>query len=562
MQETTVAMPQHHPISLDLTIEKLVYGGAGLARHPDYGVIFVPGVLPNETVRVQLTPTAPATERNGTKRSLTHATVMDVITPSAERVTPPCEVFGQCGGCQWQHMAPSAQANALHGIVVESLKRLGGCSNPPVASLIDQPNSTCVEGKTSSSYGYRSRAQWHVVPNDNNPSAPWGLGYQGHAAGDETLQAILPGHCPILTASLEKTRQALPQWVFETLANSTVEYALEALDTVVWVDAQENAQQQQCITLLVSLPEAVAPLVEALKALATTTTILTPESPFSSERVGLFVAYAADSQQLGTDDGPQSAQLEQDATPRRHRGRRFGQRQSRKLTDADIEGDTEVAPAAAVSEVIEPQWAYGLKRLTETLPSPTQDETALTLTRQSLGFFQANRPMAFTALQWLDAWLTKYLAENPPENPWLVILDLFSGSGFWGLGLAHHAQQVIAVEAVPVAMPAVNMPDHVISVTDRVEAFCSTLEDPLPTITLVDPPRVGCSAAVIRHITALTSDLIVYVSCNPTTLARDTQRIVATGDWALTVVQPFAFFPQTSHVESIAIFTRQANPAE
>ena len=78
-----------------------------------------------------------------------------------------------------------------------------------------------------------------------------------------------------------------------------------------------------------------------------------------------------------------------------------------------------------------------------------------------------------------------------------------------------------------------------------------------PDIILLDPPRKGCDRSVIESLIQIQPPRIVYVSCNPTTLARDLQLLCQAGNYCLTRVQPADFFPQTAHVECAAFLVRQ-----
>jgi 23S rRNA (uracil1939-C5)-methyltransferase len=76
-----------------------------------------------------------------------------------------------------------------------------------------------------------------------------------------------------------------------------------------------------------------------------------------------------------------------------------------------------------------------------------------------------------------------------------------------------------------------------------------------PDVVVVDPPRAGLSAKVVRRIIDASPKRIVYVSCNPTTLAPNAAQLVEAG-WALRRVRPVDMFPQTHHVECVALFER------
>ncbi|NJO11853.1 MAG: 23S rRNA (uracil-5-)-methyltransferase RumA, partial [Leptolyngbyaceae cyanobacterium SL_1_1] len=77
-----------------------------------------------------------------------------------------------------------------------------------------------------------------------------------------------------------------------------------------------------------------------------------------------------------------------------------------------------------------------------------------------------------------------------------------------------------------------------------------------PDIVVLDPPRKGCTASVLRALQALAPAQIVYMSCNPATLARDLKILCEQGSYRLRRVQPADFFPQTAHVECVAFLVR------
>jgi 23S rRNA (uracil1939-C5)-methyltransferase len=72
---------------------------------------------------------------------------------------------------------------------------------------------------------------------------------------------------------------------------------------------------------------------------------------------------------------------------------------------------------------------------------------------------------------------------------------------------------------------------------------------------LLDPPRAGCAKSLISNLIQLAAPRIVYVSCDPATLARDARRLIAAG-YGLASAQPLDMFPQTHHVEIVAVFER------
>jgi 23S rRNA (uracil1939-C5)-methyltransferase len=79
-----------------------------------------------------------------------------------------------------------------------------------------------------------------------------------------------------------------------------------------------------------------------------------------------------------------------------------------------------------------------------------------------------------------------------------------------------------------------------------------------PDVVVVDPPRAGLSQKIVRRILEVEPEKIVYVSCNPTTLAPNARQMADAG-YALKVVQPVDMFPQTPHIEAVALLERSGS---
>ncbi len=123
-----------------ITIESLAAGGDGVGRDANGRVTFVPLAAPGDTVRVRLVKQT---------KSFARGEISEVVTPSPERVVPPCPAFiAGCGGCQWQHVSRAAQLAAKHAIVVNALRRVTSQIEPIAAP--------------APAYGWRRRARFHV----------------------------------------------------------------------------------------------------------------------------------------------------------------------------------------------------------------------------------------------------------------------------------------------------------------------------------------------------------------------------------------------------------------
>jgi len=168
-------------------------------------------------------------------------------------------------------------------------------------------------------------------------------------------------------------------------------------------------------------------------------------------------------------------------------------------------------------------------------------------------FFQVNTAMA--------AKMVEHLLTNLPITQTTTLLDVYCGVGLFSAFLASRCERVIGIESSPSACEdfAVNLDEF-----ENVELYEGLAEDILPnlvnhvenlTYAIVDPPRAGLDKSVVDGILKLSPRVIAYVSCDPSTLARDAARLIA-GGYRLKQVTPFDLFPQTFHIESISLFER------
>jgi 23S rRNA (uracil1939-C5)-methyltransferase len=183
---------------MEVRIEKLVYGGDGLAHH-DGHTVFVPLVLPGELVQV---------ESSARKKKFIRGRLERIVEPSAERVIPPCPYFGRCGGCQYQHMPYEAQLRYKADILRETLGRIGRIQW-----------TGAIETQASPPFGYRNRAQWKLRPNQDGPAGSPGIGYFEMAS--TTLCAV--AECAIVSPRLADTFIGLRKLVSESKVLSAID---------------------------------------------------------------------------------------------------------------------------------------------------------------------------------------------------------------------------------------------------------------------------------------------------------------------------------------------------
>jgi 23S rRNA (uracil1939-C5)-methyltransferase len=152
------------------------------------------------------------------------------------------------------------------------------------------------------------------------------------------------------------------------------------------------------------------------------------------------------------------------------------------------------------------------------------------------------------------------IAEMTTLGPNDTAADIYCGAGLFTMFLARRAGHVVAIEVDPAAIAAARETARLWGLTN-IEFFAKPAEkamDLLPDLelALVDPPRSGLDRRVVDAIVAKRPRQFVYVSCNPVTLARDLQSFTGAG-YILRTLELFDFFPQTSHVESLAYLTAE-----
>ena len=165
-------------------------------------------------------------------------------------------------------------------------------------------------------------------------------------------------------------------------------------------------------------------------------------------------------------------------------------------------------------------------------------------------FFQVNTAMVPKMVEHLLTYL--------PVSLSTTVLDVYCGVGLFSAFLAPKCKQVIGIESSPSACEdfTFNLDEF-----ENVELYEGLAEDVIPhlevkpDIVLVDPPRAGLEKRVVDGILMMNPKVIAYVSCDPSTLARDAARLIH-GGYKLKQVIPFDLFPQTFHIESISFFEK------
>jgi 23S rRNA (uracil1939-C5)-methyltransferase len=429
---------------LSLSIEKMVYGGDGLA-HASGNTVFVPYVLPGEVVR--------AAEKSK-KKKLIWAQLVEVTTASKDRTKARCPHFQTCGGCHYQHIPAIEQVRLKKEILKETLSRLGGIA-------WDGP----IQEHTAEPFGYRNRAQWAV-----RSGMPRALGY--FLPESSTIVPI--DECPVLSPGLTRAFGQL-----QDMARS-------------W-----------------TLPNGVLE-IEAF-------------ADSSDKKIALNVAF---------DRFPEQA--------------------------AEL-----AARFRRVLPEIESLLLLDQQKNKFELTGPgflTHEAGGYSYRVSHLSFFQINRFLIEDLLNTVTAGAAGELA-----------LDLYAGVGFFTLPLARAFRRVVSVDANLAAtrdlrQNAENAGVRVTSHNEHVEAFLEKTSEK-PDLVVLDPPRAGLGAAAAAKLARLGAPQIVYLSCDPATLARDLSVLMgiqknpadlAAGGarYEITEMHLFDLFPQTFHIETLVRLRR------
>jgi 23S rRNA (uracil1939-C5)-methyltransferase len=429
---------------LRLSIEKLIYGGDGLA-HADGNTVFVPYVLPGEEVRASA---------KSKKKKLVWAELLEVISPAKERGKAKCAHFQKCGGCHYQHIPATEQLRLKRDILRETLSRLGGITwDGAISAHAGEP------------YGYRNRAQWAV-----RSGMPRALGY----FLPESSVIVPIDECPVLSPRLAHT----------------------------FAQLQEMARSGR-------LPEGI----QEIEAFADS----------SDEKIALNVAFEKFSKSAA-----ELASAFRDVLP---------QIESLLLLDQKKNRFELTGPGYLTHEA--GGYRYRVSHLS---------------------FFQVNRFLIEDLLKTVTANAHGALA-----------LDLYSGVGFFTLPLAKTFQRVVSVDANLAATRDLYANAEIAGVTiishnEHAEEFLKKTEEK-PDFVLLDPPRAGLGAEAAERLAELGAKEIVYLSCDPSTLARDLA--VLTGSprkpkeitgpsirYEITEMHLFDLFPQTFHIETLVRLQR------
>jgi 23S rRNA (uracil1939-C5)-methyltransferase len=449
--EAKPARPQRGD-ELELTIDSLAFGGAGVARTDGY-VVFVSGAVPGDRVRAVI---------GKRKRAYAEARVVEIVEPSADRVPP----LADHPGAPWQVLPYERQLEIKYTQVDDALRRIGkldGYELEPIVPAAQQ-------------WRYRNKLEYSFGTDPVSGALVCGF----HAPGrwDEILPMT---DCKLASEPANEARERIVGWCRQQQLTAYDRQSGEGFlrNLVVREGRRTGAIQARLVTARGRL-----------------------------DGESLIVAAA------GLD------------------GLLWTQQQS--VGETTMGGETELLA--------------GTERFEEVLGG-------MRFRISAEAFFQTNTEMA----ERLYELAIDYVAPRGFER----VYDLYCGIGTIALSIAPRVAEVWGLELVEeaiadaIAGAQANEIDNVHFFAGDVRLALRELAERAgrPDVLIVDPPRAGLSQKVVRRIIETSPTKIVYVSCNPTTLAPNAAQLVQAG-YRLVRVRPVDMFPQTPHIECVAELVR------
>ncbi len=453
---STTPAPQTRPQrgdELELTIDTLAFGGAGVARTDGY-VVFVQGAVPGDRVRAVI---------GKRKRAYAEARVTEILAPSPDRIAP----VADHPGAPWQVLPYERQLEVKQSQVFDALRRIGkldGFALEPIVPALTP-------------WRYRNKLEYSFGA---GPSGELVCGFHAPGRWDEIV-AI--DDCLLASERANVAREQIVSWCRAQDLSPFDRRSGEGLlrNLVVREGRRTGALQVRLVTSQGRLDrESLAAAAEGLDGVLWT-------------------------------------------------------RQS-SLGETTQGGETELLA--------------GSDRFEETLSDMRFEISAG-------AFFQTNTEMAERLYQLAIEYAQPVGFER--------VYDLYCGIGTIGLLMSPRVAEVWGLELIPEAISdAIANARH--NEIDNAHFFAGDVRLAMrelveragrPDVLMVDPPRAGLSQKVVRRIIEASPSRIVYVSCNPTTLAPNAAQLVEAG-YELVRVRPVDMFPQTPHIECVAELVRRS----
>jgi 23S rRNA (uracil1939-C5)-methyltransferase len=442
-----------------LTVEITGYTseGAGVARVEGLAV-FVAGSIRGETVKIRIAHIG---------HTAAYGDIVEILTPSPERLKPRCPHASDCGGCVFWHMTYEEELRAKAQRVTDALNRIGGFDLPVVP----------ITGSPDELY-YRNKAQYPVA-----------MGKKGPVAGffrQRTHEVVPIDRCLIQHETADRVKAVITDWMHKHHVTAYNEQTRTGLVRHIYV--RTGMATDQVLVCLVINGDGIP------------------------NQKGLV-----DNLLMNVDN----------------------------IISITLNIHKKAGNAVLGDKFVH---IYGPGYIEDVLCD-------LRFRLSPRSFYQVNRAQA----QQLYAAAIRQAELTGTETA----LDLYCGTGTITLALSRHAKTVVGVEIIEQAI--VDAKENALRNGIENAEFCcadaSTAAADFakkgvkPDVIVVDPPRKGLDETVIDAMVQMSPERIVYVSCDPATLARDCKRLCAKG-YALTHAEAFDMFPRTAHVESVVQLRR------
>lgn len=476
------------------------HDGEGVGRANGY-TLFVQGALPGETVRVRVMKT---------KKQYGYAKLLEIVKASPDRVSAPCPIYDQCGGCQIQHMSYAGQLAWKRQLVVDNLQRIGKLN-----VLVEddeqaiQTEQTSTEEQMNGSNRIRLRMEGVMIEDDTTQ----GIRVLPTMGMDEPWRYRNKAQVPIGAAEGGLVGGFYAKGSHRIIDMDTCLIQHEHNDEVV-AKVKEIGSHFGISAYNEETGRGLLRHVVVKKAFRTGEMMLVlvtngRDIPYKDEWIGSI-----------REAIPHVASICQNVN-KKQTNVIFGD-ETRVLWGRDVIYDY-------IGDV---QFAISAR-----------------------SFYQVN-PVQTEVLYGKTV---EYAGLSGKET----VIDAYCGIGTISLFLAQHADQVYGVEIVPEAIEDARS-NALLNEMKNVKFEVGASEDVIPRwkeqgieadVIVVDPPRKGCDPRLLDTILEMKPERVVYVSCNPSTLARDL-RVLEDGGYRTVEVTPVDMFPHTVHVESVAMLVR------
>lgn len=502
-----------------LDIIGMTHEGEGVGRVEGF-TLFVQGALPGEKVRAKVLKT---------KKQYGYAKLLELVQASSDRIAPPCAIYDQCGGCQLQHMDYTAQLAWKRQLVVDNLQRIGKL----------QVAGAQGRGAGAGSAG----AKEAVEPMDLTAGAESGATEgQGDGVASASVNANANASAVGAQADGIIVRPTLGMdepWRYRNKAQVPIGVTEGGLVGGFYARGSHRIVDME--TCLIQ-HEHNDDVVAAVKRIGRELGI----SAYNEETGRGLLRHVVVKKAFRT--GQMMLVLVTNGRDIPH-------------LDAWLGSIREQLPAvASICQNINTQKTNVI----------FGDETRVLWGTDVIYDYIGDVQFAISARSFyqVNPAQTEVLYSKTVEYAGLTgketVIDAYCGIGTISLFLAQHASKVYGVEIVPEAIEDAranarlnNMNNVVFEVGASEDVIPNWKEQGVtPDVIVVDPPRKGCDPRLLDTILAMKPERVVYVSCNPSTLARDL-RVLEDGGYRTVEVTPVDMFPHTVHVECCVLLVRE-----